>query len=401
MERKTVYMDHAATTPVHPRVLEAMLPYFSRSYGNPSGIYGIGQEARKAADEARATVSSILGCRPSEVIFTSGGTESDNAALKGAAFALKEEGNHIITSTIEHHAVLNTCQYLEKVGFEVTYLPVDQFGMVNIEDLEKAITDKTVLISIMLANNEIGTIEPVSVFTKSAKANVKHSRILFHTDAVQGASALDLDVDKLGVDMLSLSAHKFHGPKGMGVLYLREGTRFIPQQTGGAQEGNRRAGTENVAGIVGTAAALRLAAENREASSRHCQRLRDRLIEGILTRIEDTYLNGHPTLRLPNNANISFRYVEGEAILLNLDLQGVAASSGSACTAGTEEPSHVLLATGISPEMAHSSLRFSVGPANTDDDIEYVLSVLPGIVERLRAMSPLVAARERNGGKDV
>ncbi len=401
MERKTVYMDHAATTPVHPSVLEAMLPYFSRSYGNPSGIYGIGQEARKAADEARATVSSILGCRPSEVIFTSGGTESDNAALKGAAFAVKEEGNHIITSTIEHHAVLNTCQYLEKVGFEVTYLPVDQFGMVNIEDLEKAITDKTVLISIMLANNEIGTIEPVSEFAKSAKANAEHSRILFHTDAVQGASVLDLDVDKLGVDMLSLSAHKFHGPKGMGVLYLREGTRFIPQQTGGAQEGNRRAGTENVAGIVGTAAALRLAAENREASSRHCQRLRDRLIEGILTRIEDTYLNGHPTLRLPNNANISFRYVEGEAILLNLDLQGVAASSGSACTAGTEEPSHVLLATGISPEMAHSSLRFSVGPANTDDEIEYVLSVLPGIVERLRAMSPLVAARERNGGNDV
>jgi len=401
VERKTVYMDHAATTPVHPSVLEAMLPYFSRSYGNPSGIYGIGQEARKAADEARATVSSILGCRPSEVIFTSGGTESDNAALKGAAFALKEEGNHIITSTIEHHAVLNTCQYLEKVGFEVTYLPVDQFGMVNIEDLEKAITDKTVLISIMLANNEIGTIEPVSEFAKSAKANAKHSRILFHTDAVQGASVLDLDVDKLGVDMLSLSAHKFHGPKGMGVLYLREGTRFIPQQTGGAQEGNRRAGTENVAGIVGTAAALRLAAENREASSRHCQRLRDRLIEGILTRIEDTYLNGHPTLRLPNNANISFRYVEGEAILLNLDLQGVSASSGSACTAGTEEPSHVLLATGISPEMAHSSLRFSVGPANTDDEIEYVLSVLPGIVERLRAMSPLVAARERNGGNDV
>jgi len=386
VERKTVYMDHAATTSVHPSVLEAMLPYFSRSYGNPSGIYGIGQEARKAADEARATVSSILGCRPSEVIFTSGGTESDNAALKGAAFALKGEGNHIITSTIEHQAVLNTCQYLEKVGFEVTYLPVD---------------DKTVLISIMLANNEIGTIEPVSEFARLAKANAKHNRILFHTDAVQGASALDLDVDKLGVDMLSLSAHKFHGPKGMGVLYLREGTRFIPQQTGGAQEGNRRAGTENVAGIVGTAAALRLATENREASSRHCQRLRDRLIEGILTRIEDTYLNGHPTLRLPNNVNISFRYVEGEAILLNLDLQGVAASSGSACTAGTEEPSHVLLATGISPEMAHSSLRFSVGPANTDDEIEYVLSVLPGIVERLRAMSPLVAARERNGGNDV
>jgi len=394
-------MDHAATTPVHPSVLEAMLPYFSRSYGNPSGIYGIGQEARKAVDEARATVSPILGCRPSEVIFTSGGTEADNAALKGAAFALKGEGNHIITSKIEHHAVLNTCQYLEKVGFEVAYLPVDQFGMVNIEGLEKAITDKTVLISIMLANNEIGTIEPVSEFAKLAKANAKHNRILFHTDAVQGASALDLDVDKLGVDMLSLSAHKFHGPKGMGVLYLREGTRFIPQQTGGAQEGNRRAGTENVAGIVGTATALILAAENRETNSRHCQRLRDRLIKGILTCIEDTYLNGHPTLRLPNNANISFRYVEGESILLNLDLQGVSASSGSACTAGTEEPSHVLLATGLSPEMAHTSLRFTVGPANDDDEVEYVLSVLPSIVERLRAMSPLVAARERNGGNDV
>lgn len=399
MERKTVYMDHAATTPVHPSVLEAMLPYFSRSYGNPSGIYGIGQEARKAVDEARATVSSILGCRPSEVIFTSGGTESDNAALKGAAFALKGEGNHIITSTIEHHAVLNTCQYLEKIGFEVAYLPVDQFGMVNIEGLEKAITDKTVLISIMLANNEIGTIEPIAEFAKLAKA--KHNRILFHTDAVQGASALDLDVDKLGVDVLSLSSHKFHGPKGMGVLYLREGTRFMTQQTGGAQEGSRRAGTENVAGIVGTATALRLAAEQRETSSRHCQRLRDRLIEGILTRIEDTYLNGHPTLRLPNNANISFRYVEGESILLNLDLKGVAASSGSACTAGTEEPSHVLLATGLSHEMAHSSLRFTVGPANDDDEVEYVLSILPGIVERLRAMSPLVAAGERNGGDDV
>lgn len=392
-------MDHAATTPVHNSVLEAMLPYFSHKYGNPSGIYGIGQEARKAVDEARANVSSVLGCRPGEVIFTSGGTESDNAALKGAALALRNEGNHIITSMIEHHAVLNTCKYMEKFGFEVTYLPVDKFGMININDLENAITGKTVLISIMLANNEIGTIEPVAEFARLVKG--KRNGILFHTDAVQGAGAHELDVDKLGVDMLSLSAHKFHGPKGVGVLYLRDRTPFVSQQTGGAQERERRAGTENVAGIVGTAVALRLAAENREASSRHCQRLRDRLIDGILSRIGDTYLNGHPTMRLPNNANISFQYVEGESILLNLDLQGVAASSGSACTAGAEEPSHVLLAIGLSPELAHGSLRFSVGPANTDDDVEYVLSLLPGIIERLRAMSPLVAVKERMGGDDV
>jgi len=401
VERRTIYMDHAATTPVHPTVLEMMLPYFSHKYGNPSGIYSIGQEARRAVDEARTTVSSVLGCRTDEIIFTSGGTESDNAALKGTAFALKEEGNHIITSVIEHHAVLNTCKYLEKCGFEVTYLPVDKFGMISMEDLERAITDKTVLISIMLANNEIGTVEPVAELARLVKANAKRNRVLFHTDAVQSAGALDLDVGKLGIDMLSLSAHKFYGPKGMGILYLKEGTPFISQQIGGAQEGSRRAGTENVAGIVGTATALRLAAENRENSSRHCQRLRDRLIEGILTRIEDTYLNGHPTLRLPNNANISFQYIEGESILLNLELQGVAASSGSACTAGAEEPSHVLLATGLSAELAHGSLRFSLGPANTDDEIDYVINILPGIAERLRAMSPLVAVKERNGGNDV
>ncbi|MEE8470464.1 MAG: aminotransferase class V-fold PLP-dependent enzyme [Dehalococcoidia bacterium] len=380
-------MDNAATTPVHPQVLEAMLPYFGEDFGNPSTIYNVGQEARKAVDEARARVADILGCRPEEVIFTSGGTESDNTALKGAAFALKDSGNHIITSAIEHHAVLHTCRFLERFGFSVTYLPVDSFGLVSIDDLEKAVTDRTVLVSVMLANNEIGTVEPVSELAGLVKA--KGRNIVFHTDAVQAAGALDLDVDKLGVDMLSLSAHKFYGPKGAGVLYLRSMTPFMPQQMGGGQEGNHRAGTENVAGIVGLAAALRLVADRREANTQHCGQLRERLIKGILSQVGDAHLNGHPTLRLPNNVNVSFKYVEGEPILINLDLLGVAASSGSACASGGEEASHVLLAIGLPPEMAHSSLRLTIGPDNTDDDVDYVLSVLPDIVRRLRAMSPL------------
>lgn len=388
-------MDHAATTPVHPQVLEAMLPYFCQNFGNPSSIYTVAQEARKAVDEARASVAEVLGCRPEEIVFTSGGTESDNTALKGAAFALKPNGNHIITSTIEHRAVLNTCQFLEKFGFEVTYLPVDRFGLVSVEDLEKAIADSTILISIMLANNEIGTIEPLSEFSKVIKTRAKRRNIVFHTDAVQGAGALDVEVNKLGVDMLSLSAHKFRGPKGVGILYLKSMTPFMPQQTGGAQEGKRRAGTENVAGIVGAATALKLAADNREENSQHCRRLRDRLIDGIMSQIEDAYLNGHPTFRLPNNVNVSFKYVEGEPILINLDLLGVAASSGSACASGAEDPSHVLLAIGLPPQMAHSSLRLTVGPDNTDEDVDYVLSVLPGIVQRLRAMSPLAGTAEQ------
>ena len=394
MKRRTIYMDHAATTPVHPLVMEAMLPYFSDSFANPSGIYGVAREARKAVEEARETVADMLRCRPGEVVFTSGGTESDNAALKGAAFALKNKGNHIITSAIEHHAVHNTCRFLEESGFDVTYLPVDRFGLVSIDDVEKAITDRTILVSIMLANNEIGTLQPIAECARVVKHKAGKRRVVFHTDAVQGAGAVDIAVDSLGVDMLSLSAHKFHGPKGMGVLYIREGTPFVPQQLGGAQESERRAGTENVPGIVGTAVALRLAVENRESNSRHCQRLRDRLIEGIRAAVKETYLNGHPVMRLPNNVNISFRYVEGESILLNLDLAGVAASSGSACTSGSEEPSHVLVAIGLPPEIAHGSLRFTVGVSNNDEDVDYVLSVLPGIVEKLRAMSPLVKDRK-------
>jgi cysteine desulfurase len=384
-------MDHAATTPVHPKVLEAMLPYFSEIYGNPSGIYAVAQEARKAVDEARLAVAGVLGCKPAEIVFTSGGTESDNAALKGAAFALKQEGNHIITSGIEHHAVLHTCHALEDFGFKVTYLPVDKFGMVSVESLEKAITDKTILVSIMLANNEIGTIEPVAEFTRLVKSKSTERKIVFHTDAVQGAGALDLDVNRLGVDMLSLSAHKFRGPKGAGILYIRKGAPFMPQQNGGAQESNRRAGTENVPGIVGTAIALKMAAENRESNSQHCRRLRDRLIESIMSQIKDVFLNGHPEQRLPNNANLSFKYVEGESILLHLDFLGIAASSGSACTSGSNDPSHVLLATGLQEELAHGSLRFTVGVDNTDGDVDYVLSVLPGIVQRLREMSPLTS----------
>lgn len=390
-----IYLDHAATTSVHPKVLEAMLPYFSEKYGNPSSVYSIAQESRKALDESREAVATVLGCRPNEVIFTSGGTESDNTAIKGGAFASKQEGNHIITSSIEHHAVIHTCQFMERFGFEVTYLPVDRYGLVSIEDLEKALNDKTILVTIMLANNEMGTIEPIAELSRVVKdyARSRGKNIIFHTDAVPGAGAIDLNVDKLGVDMLSLSAHKFFGPKGVGVLYLGRGTPFMPQQLGGGQERHRRAGTENVAGIVGTAVALKRAAEGREANSSHCSGLRDRLIEGIKAKIDRVYLNGHPTQRLPNNANLSFEFVEGESILLNLDLAGVAASSGSACTSGSLEPSHVLTAMGVPARLAQGALRFTLGPENTEEDIDYVLSILPGMVEKLRAMSPLSARR--------
>jgi cysteine desulfurase len=385
VKQRTVYLDHAATTPVHPKVLEAMLPYFWEKYGNPSGISALAYEVRKAVAESRNTVADVLGCSPDEVIFTSGGTESDNAAIKGVTFALREKGNHIITSSIEHHAVLHTCQFLEKFGFEVTYLPVDCYGLININDLEMAITARTILISIMLANNEIGTIEPISEMTHLA-----HERgILFHTDAVQGAGYIELDVNKLGVDTLSLSAHKFYGPKGMGILYLRRGTPFMPQQTGGAQEGNRRGGTENVPGIVGTATALKLATENREESNRYCSKLRDRLIEGIESTIPQAYLNGHRTKRLPNNVNFCCEYIEGEAIQLALDLAGVACSTKSSCASGNPEPSHVLLALGLTPQIARSAIRFSLGQDNTDEDIDYILSILPTIIDKLRAMSPL------------
>ena len=386
-----IYMDNAATTSVRPVVLEAMLPFFSEDYGNPSSIYTLAQESRRAVDESRETVARVLGCRPGEVIFTSGGTESDNTALKGAAMALSPTGNHIITTSIEHHAVLHACHFLENLGFEVTYLPVDNYGMVDLGELNRAITDRTVVVSMMLANNEIGTILPVAEAARLVKAQARRMdrTIVFHTDAVQGAGYLDLDVKALGVDMLSLSAHKFHGPKGSGVLYVRRGTPFTPQVVGGGQERQRRAGTENVPGIVGTAKALILAAGEREWLSQHTARLRDRLIQGIQEHVERAYLNGHPTERLPNNVNFSFEFVEGEPVLLGLDFAGIAASSGSACTSASLEPSHVLVATGLTAEMAQASLRLTLGRDNTEEDVEYVLDVLPDLVSRLRAMPSL------------
>ena len=392
--KSLIYMDHAATTSLRPEVLEAMLPYFSESYGNPSSIYTLAQEARNALDESRETVARILGCRASEVIFTSGGTESDNTAVKGAAMALRPTGNHIITTSIEHHAVLHTGHFLENLDFEVTYLPVDRYGLVDLDELDRAITPRTVLVSMMLANNEIGTILPVAEAAKLVKERARSMRrtIVFHTDAVQGGGYLDIDVKALGVDMLSLSAHKFHGPKGTGVLYVKRGTPFTSQEVGGGQERQRRAGTENVPGIVGTAAALRLATEEREWLSQHTRSLRDRLIQGIQERVERAYLNGHPTQRLPNNVNFSFEFVEGESILLGLDFAGIAASSGSACTSASLEPSHVLVATGLTAELAQSSLRLTLGRDNTEEDVEYVLDVLPGLVSRLRAMPSLTTS---------
>ncbi|MEE8442601.1 MAG: cysteine desulfurase NifS [Dehalococcoidia bacterium] len=391
---KLVYMDHAATTGVRPEVLEAMLPYFLESYGNPSSIYTLAQEARKAVDESREGVARILGCRASEVVFTSGGTESDNTAVKGAAMALRPTGNHIITTSIEHHAVLHTCHFLENLGFEVTYLPVDQYGMVDLDDLGRAITDQTVLVSMMLANNEIGTILPIAEAARLVKTQARSTgrTIVFHTDAVQGAAYLDISVETLGVDMLSLSSHKFHGPKGSGVLYVKRGTPFTSQQVGGGQERQRRAGTENVPGIVGMSTSLQLAAGERDWLSHNTRRLRDRLIHGIQERVERVHLNGHPTKRLPNNINLSFEFVEGESILLGLDFAGIAASSGSACTSASLEPSHVLVAIGLTAELAQASVRLSLGRENTEEDVDYVLSVLPDLVSKLRAMPSLTTS---------
>lgn len=381
-----IYMDNAATTAVSPQVLETMLPYFTDVYGNASSIHGTGRDARRALEEARRKVAAALNCKPSEVYFTSGGSESDNWAIKGTAFANRKKGNHIITSAIEHHAVLHTCQWLEKQGFTVTYVPVDEFGQVNPRDVENAITDQTILISIMAANNEIGTLQPIREIAKIAKAH----KVYFHTDAVQAMGAIPMDVQEIGCDMLSLSAHKFHGPKGVGVLYIRQGVRIDNFMHGGAQERGKRATTENIPGIVGLAEALTLATQNLEEKSARIAGLRDQLIDG-LTQIPYTRLNGHRTNRLPNNCNISIRFVEGEALLLRLDLAGIAASSGSACTSGSLDPSHVLLAIGLPHEIAHGSLRFSLSDTTTQEEVDTVLRTLPGIVETLRSMSPLYA----------
>ena len=390
--RRLVYLDHAATTPLRAEAREAMLPFLGDRFGNPSASYARARQAQRAVEEARRTVAEVLGCRPSEIVFTSGGTESVNAAIKGAAFAqqLAHVGNHIVTSASEHHAVLPSGQYLEKFGFEVTYLPVDGYALVDPAAAAQAVGPRTVLVSIMVANNEVGTIEPMAEIAAAVKDRARNlgRRVFLHTDAVQAACSLDLNVDRLGVDLLSLAAHKFGGPKGVGVLYLRRATPFLSQQSGGGQERQRRAGTENVAGIVGMAAALRRAAAEREGYVRHCGRLRDRLADGIRAAIPGASLSGDPQSRLPNNAHFTFEGVEADAAVAALDEAGIAASAGSACTSSVWEPSHVLVAMGIPLARAIGSLRLTVGPENTDEEIDDVLSVLPGIIERLRASPP-------------
>ncbi|TCO66293.1 cysteine desulfurase NifS [Caldanaerobacter subterraneus] len=381
-----IYLDNAATTPVDKRVLEAMLPYYSDVFGNPSSLYSYGQEAKKAIEEAREKVAKALGADSDEIYFTSGGSESDNWALKGVAYALKDKGNHIITTEIEHHAVLNTCRYLEKEGFKVTYLPVDEYGLVKPEDLKKAITDKTILVSIMFANNEIGTIEPIEELVKIAH----EKNVYFHTDAVQAVGNVPIDVKKLDVDLLSLSAHKIYGPKGVGALYIKKGVKIHSLIQGGTQERNRRAGTENVPGIVGLGEAMELITKNLDSHINKLTFLRDKLINGILEKIPYARLNGHPTKRLPGNVNVSFEFIDGESLILNLDMAGICASSGSACTSGSLEPSHVLLAIGHSKELARGSLRLTIGKDNTEEDIDKVLEVLPQIIKRLRSISQIV-----------
>jgi cysteine desulfurase len=393
-EKRIVYMDHSATTYVRKEVLDEMVPYYTDHFGNPSSIYSIARQSKKAIDAARAQVATALGAEPDEIYFTSGGSESDNWALKGVAFASRKKGNHIITSAIEHHAVLHTCEYLEKEGFTVTYLPVDQYGLVDPAGLEGAITDRTILISIMYANNEIGTIEPIAELGAIAK---KH-KVPFHTDAVQAVGNIPIDVKVQNIDLLSLSAHKVYGPKGIGVLYIRKGITIDNLIHGGGQERRRRAGTENIAGIVGLGKAIELATADIEGHSRKIRTLRDRLMQGILAKIPNSRLNGHPEKRLPGNINISFEFIEGESMLLWLDDEGICASTGSACTSGSLEPSHVLLATGLPVEISHGSLRLTLGNVNTDADVDFVLEVLPKVVSRLREMSPLYKGRMEGGG---
>ena len=380
---KRIYLDHAATTAVDPEVVKAMLPYFGERFGNASTLYSYGQEAREAMEEARGKIARFIGAKkPQEIVFTSGGTESDNYAICGIAWANQKKGNHIITTSIEHHAVLNTCKLLGKMGFKVTYLPVDSYGLVDPDEVKKNITPKTILITIMHANNEVGTIEPIAEIGRIAR----EKGIYFHTDAVQSLGHIPVNVDELQVDLLSASAHKLYGPKGVGILYIRKDTRIESFLHGGDQENRRRAGTENVAGIVGFGKACELADRDMEKKAQRLSFLRDKLITGILEKIEFSQLNGHPTKRLPGNVNVSIKYVEGESILLKLNAKNICASSGSACTSSILEPSHVLTAMGVPHDVAHSSLRFTLGRENTEEDVDYALEVLPDIVKGLRLM---------------
>lgn len=377
-----VYLDHAATTPVDEEVLEEMLPYFTKKYGNASSLHSFGREARDAIERSRERVAELIGAESEEIIFTAGGTESDNIAIKGIAF--RKGKGHIITSQIEHPAVMATCQHLEKKGFDVTYLPVDKYGMVSPEDVENAIRDDTILITIMHANNEIGTVEPIEEIAKIAREN----EIVFHTDAVQSVGKIPVNVKRIGMDMLSISAHKIYGPKGVGALYIKKGTKIEAIIHGGGHEKGLRPSTENVPGIVGLGKACELAEKRMEEDMKRMQRLRDRLIKGVLE-IEESYLNGHPEKRLPNNAHFRFAAVEGESLILSLDDKGIAGSTGSACSSKKLKPSHVLMAIGLNEVQAHGSLRLTLGRENTEEEIDYVIEVLPPILEKLRAMSPL------------
>jgi len=380
-----IYLDHAATTPVHPDVLEAMMLYLTTDYANPSTLYSFGQQARAAVEDARSKVAQLIGAQSSEIYFTSGATESDNWAVIGTAMANESKGNHIITSAIEHHAVLETCEFLGKRGYDITILPVDKYGLVDPEDVRKAITEKTVLITIMHSNNEIGVLEPIAEIGKIAKER----KITFHTDAVQSIGKIPIDVNELGVDLLSMSGHKLYGPKGIGAMYIRKGTKIATYMHGGSQESRKRSGTHNVPGIVGLGKAAEIAMATMAEEGAREIILRDKLINGILTGIPDTRLNGHRTKRLPNNVNVSIAGIEGESMILRLDFMGISVSSGSACTSGDLSASHVLLGIGLPHELAHGSLRLTLGKDSTDDDVNKVLEVLPQIVTTLRAMSPM------------
>jgi cysteine desulfurase len=387
---RKIYLDHNATTPVHPEVLEAMLPYFKEKFGNPSSIHGFGREAKVALEEAREKVAGLLGASSNEIFFTSGGTESDNLAVKGTAFANRKKGFHIISSKIEHHAILESCKFLEKEGFEVTYLPVNSQGLVDPDDLKKTIRDETTLVSIIYANNEVGTIQPIEELSKISN----EEGVYFHTDAVQALGKVPVSLQKSNVDMLSISSHKIYGPKGVGTIFIRKGVRITPWSHGGHHERSRRAGTENIPGIVGFAKALELVVKELEDQNKHLRSLTEAFYKKLVETIPDVILNGDLERRIPNTLNLSFKGVEGESIILSLDLKGVAVASGSACTSGTLEPSHVLSAMGIDPAIAQGAIRFSFGQDNTMEDVEYVASLLPEIVERLRSMSPLYAKKE-------
>ncbi|GAB7017129.1 cysteine desulfurase NifS [Methanogenium cariaci] len=391
IDKRQVYMDHAATTATRPEVAEAMLPYMTGHFGNPSSLYDLAKASRTAVEKAREQVAAAIGAAPKEIYFTSGGTESDNWALKGVAFAKKAKGKHIITSVIEHHAITHTCAWLEKQGFSVTYLAVDQYGMVDPADVEAAITPETILISVMMANNEIGTVQPIAAIGAIAQ---KHG-VLFHTDAVQAAGHIPIDVHAMHIDLLSLSGHKFHGPKGTGALYIGPGVRLDPLMHGGAQERGRRAGTENVPGIVGMGLALSLAVADMTENAERVTALRDRLTAGMLA-IPHAYLNGHPKRRLPNNVNVVFEFIEGESILLLLNRKGIAASTGSACSSKSLDPSHVLIACGLPHDVVHGSLRLTLGEETTEEDVDYVIAVVKETVQRLRDMSPLTPPELRS-----